>query len=155
CARELVRLGLNRVTEVGKMHVAKAGAPHDGSFQLGRLLRWVTIESAEERFDTGERLDPKGKAATRARQPFGSALARRMSDLVEYARVTSPFYRERLRGLALDRPSDLPRLPLLSGEDVRLNTPPAGSTLLTGPLEGAYVFASGGSTGAPKFSFYS
>lgn len=146
CSRELVRLGLNRVTEVGRMHVAKAGAPHDGSFQLGRLLRWVTIESVEERFDTGERLDPKDKAPSKTR---------RLLDLVEFARETSPFYRERLRGLSLARPSDLPRLPLLSGDDVRLNTPPAGSTLLTGPLEGAYVFASGGSTGAPKFSFYS
>lgn len=142
----LVRGGVNRVTEIGRMHVAKAGAPHDGSFQLGRLLRWVSIESVEERFDAADQLDPGKKAPSKVR---------RLLDLVSYARESSPFYRERLAGAHIARPADLMPLPLLTGEEVRQNTPPAGSGLLTGPLEGAYVFASGGSTGAPKFSFYS
>jgi len=143
---DLVRLGATRITEIGRMHVARAGAPHDGSFQLGRLLRWVSIESVQERFDTADQVDPGSKAPTRSR---------RLVDLVNFARESSPFYRDRLAGEPLRDPSELARRPLLTGEEVRCHTPPAGQELLTGPLQGAYVFASGGSTGAPKFSFYS
>lgn len=143
---DLVGLGATRITEIGRMHSAKAGSPHDGSFQLGRLLRWVSIESVSERFDVAEQVDPGSKAPTRGQ---------RLVDLIRHARDGSPFYRARLGAIPIQEPSDIQGLPLLTGEEVRQNTPPVGRDLLTGPLEGAYVFASGGSTGAPKFSFYS
>ncbi len=143
---DLVGLGATRITEIGRMHSSKAGSPHDGSFQLGRLLRWVSIESVQERFDAAEQVDPGAKAPTRSQ---------RLLDLIRFARDFSPFYQSRLGVTPIQNPSDIQNLPLLTGEEVRQNTPPAGQGLLTGPLQGAYVFASGGSTGAPKFSFYS
>jgi phenylacetate-coenzyme A ligase PaaK-like adenylate-forming protein len=143
---DLVGLGATRITEIGRMHSSKAGSPHDGSFQLDRLLRWVSIESVAERFDATEQVDPGTKAPTRSQ---------RLMDLVRFARDLSPFYRTSLGEAPIQNHSDIQRLPLLTGEEVRQNTPPAGHGLLTGPLQGAYVFASGGSTGAPKFSFYS
>lgn len=75
--------------------------------------------------------------------------------LLELARARSPFYRERLAGLPLHDPEVLTTIPVLSKEDLVANSPPESETLLTGPLESAYLFRSGGTTGAPKFSPFS
>ncbi|MEW6283260.1 MAG: acyl-CoA reductase, partial [Candidatus Eremiobacterota bacterium] len=143
----LAPLGVTRFTELGAMHRGKMGSPHDGTFQLPQLLRWSCIESVEERFDVGQRLDPE--------KPDRFDKTARLLNLLDYARERSPLYAERLKDLELTGPEVLLQVPLLTGEDIRLNTPPVGQALLTGPFEGAYVFASGGSTGAPKFSLYS
>ncbi|MCE7870002.1 aldehyde dehydrogenase family protein [bacterium CPR1] len=144
-ANRLAPLGVTRFTELGRMHTGKMGSPHDGTFQLAQLLRWSSIESAPERFDVGRRLDPT---------PARSEKSERLLNLLEYARDRSPFYHERLKEIELDQPGALLEIPLLTGAEIRANTPPVGQGLLTGPFEGAYVFASGGSTGAPKFSLY-
>ncbi len=140
----LTRLGVTRVTEFGKMHLAKHGAPHDGTFQLSQLVRWATIESLPRRFDAGKRLRPPPPSKTR-----------KLASLIEYARAHSPFYREHLPEMLITQARDVEKLPTLTAETLRLHTPPLSRDLLTGPLEGAYVFASGGSTGAPKFCLYS
>ena len=142
-ASSMARLGVHRITEFGKMHLAKHGAPHDGTFQLAQLIRWSTIESVKERFDAEKRLNPEPPSKTR-----------RLSNMVEYARARSDFYQSHLPDRTIKKALDLAEFPTLSSELLRAHTPPAGRQLLTAPLEGAYVFASGGSTGAPKFSLY-
>lgn len=137
-------LGVHRLTEWGKMWKAKHGSPHDGAFQLAQLIRWSTIESLPERFDADKRLKPKPPSKTR-----------KLATLLEFARARSDYYRTVLPDVELSGVRDLIQLPRLDAETLRQNTPPAGKALLTGSLEGAYIFASGGSTGAPKFSFYS
>ncbi len=141
---KLTSLGAHRITQWGKMWSPKHGAPHDGTFQLTQLIRWATIESLPERFDAERRLNPEPPSKTR-----------RLASLIDVARGRSPYYAEHLPDIELKGALDLTRLPRLDSETLRQNTPPSGNALLTGPLEGAYVFASGGSTGAPKFSFYS
>lgn len=79
----------------------------------------------------------------------------KLRKVLELARARSPFYRNRLAGLALHDPDALPTLPLLTKEDLVANSPPESEAMLTGPLEAAYLFRSGGTTGAPKFSPYS
>lgn len=143
-ATALARLGVTRMTRVGEMGIGRAGAPHDGTWQLQDLVRWVDIESDEERFDLGVRLVPKNSLSK----------WQKLQQLAVYAVAHSPFYLSRLSGLALDAAPDMDRIPLLDKHDIYRETPPVGDGLLTGPLEKAYVFASGGSTGAPKFSFY-
>jgi phenylacetate-CoA ligase len=137
-------LGVHRLTEWGKMWKAKHGSPHDGAFQLAQLIRWSTIESLPERFDAEKKLKPKPPSKTR-----------KLSVLLDFARARSEYYRNVLPEIALEGARDLVKFPRLDAETLRQNTPPAGQNLLTGSLEGAYIFASGGSTGAPKFSFYS
>lgn len=137
-------LGVHRLTEWGKMWKAKHGSPHDGSFQLEELIRWSTIESLPQRFEAERRLKPKVSSKTR-----------RLGVLLDYARARSDYYRNALPSLELSGVRDIVNLPRLDAETLRQNTPPVGKALLTGTLEGAYIFASGGSTGAPKFSFYS
>jgi phenylacetate-coenzyme A ligase PaaK-like adenylate-forming protein len=136
-------VGVHRITEWGKMWKAKHGSPHDGAFQLAQLIRWSTIESLPQRFDADKRLKPKAPSKTR-----------KLAALLDFARARSDYYRAALPDIELTGARDLIRFPRLDAETLRQNTPPAGKALLTGSLEGAYIFASGGSTGAPKFSFY-
>jgi phenylacetate-coenzyme A ligase PaaK-like adenylate-forming protein len=145
-SKALVRCGVNRITEVGKMFEGKSGSPHDGAYQLQNLIRWALIESVQERFDLGERLDP-GEA--------GPSKTERLIGLLHFASGHSPFYHDRLAELSVKSLGDFARVPLLDRTDIYNNTPPENENLLTAPLEKAYVFASGGSTGAPKFSYYS
>ncbi|MET8629078.1 phenylacetate--CoA ligase family protein [Kitasatospora sp. NPDC004669] len=77
-----------------------------------------------------------------------------IAELVRFARHNSPFYADLYAGLPASaaRLTDLPVVP--QAEFWQANTP-RGNRLLTGPLEEAVVFKSGGTTGSPKFSFYS
>lgn len=136
--------GVHRLTEWGKMWKAKHGSPHDGAFQLMQLIRWSTIESLPERFDAEKRLEPKPLSKTR-----------KLAALLDFARARSDYYRNVLPEREIHGARDLVHFPRLDAETLRQNTPPVSQSLLTGSLEGAYIFASGGSTGAPKFSFYS
>lgn len=84
------------------------------------------------------------------------AIARRkLLAVLQLAQERSPFYRTRLAGLDLADPHILPQLRLLTPDELVANSPPESQALLTGPLESAFVFRSGGTTGAPKFSPFS
>ena len=140
----LTDLGVHRITEWGEMWRPNHGSPHDGTFQLRELVRWSVIESLPRRFD-----------AERSLQPIPPSKTRKLKNLLDIARGRSAYYARVLPEVEIEAARDLVKLPRLDAETLRRNTPPAGEDLLTGPLEGAYIFASGGSTGAPKFSFFS
>ena len=76
----------------------------------------------------------------------------KLSTLLDIARARSPFYRERLSRFPIHDPGILTALPILTKDDLVTHSPPESDALLTGPLEAAYLFRSGGTTGAPKFS---
>lgn len=78
---------------------------------------------------------------------------RRLARLTRWAKLRSPFYRDRIR--PVETPEELAELPLLDKDQVREHTPPRGRGLLTGPLRAASVFKSGGTTGKPRYSFFS
>lgn len=140
----LTDLGVHRITEWGEMWRPNHGSPHDGTFQLRELVRWSVIESLPGRFDAERNLEPALPSKTR-----------KLKSLVDIAKGRSEYYSQALPDIELQAARDIEKLPRLDAETLRKNTPPIGRALLTGPLEGAYVFASGGSTGAPKFSFFS
>ncbi|MER7770858.1 phenylacetate--CoA ligase family protein [Kitasatospora sp. NPDC096140] len=77
-----------------------------------------------------------------------------IAELVRFARRNSPFYAELYAGLP-DRTVRLTDLPVVPQADFWQANTPRDNRLLTGPLEEAVVFKSGGTTGSPKFSFYS
>jgi phenylacetate-coenzyme A ligase PaaK-like adenylate-forming protein len=79
----------------------------------------------------------------------------KLRTLLDLAHARSPFYRARLAALPPDDPEALGAIPVLTKEDLVTNTPPESEALLTGPLAAAYLFRSGGTTGAPKFSPFS
>jgi phenylacetate-CoA ligase len=74
----------------------------------------------------------------------------RLQAIVAYAAAHSPYYAERCAGVRIDTLADLRRLPILSGDDLKKHVPPLGEGLLTDRSPRGYVFASGGTTGAPK-----
>lgn len=125
-ARTLGEIGVTRVSELGGMLDAEAGEPHDGRRPLAELVRVVSAPASVHS------------------APDDGALR----SLLGQARAESPFYRKRLKSL------DLSRAVPLTKHDLYAHTPPKSRALLTGDAAGL-VFASGGSTGKPKFSLFS
>ena len=78
----------------------------------------------------------------------------RISDLIQFARTTSAFYRYRFRNvpeILLDQ-QDLVTVPFSSSTDLQVEVPPR--RLLTGDPTQSLVFTSGGSSGEPKIVFW-
>ncbi|WP_030682884.1 phenylacetate--CoA ligase family protein [Streptomyces sp. NRRL B-1347] len=76
-----------------------------------------------------------------------------LTELIRFVRRRSPFYAELYAGLP-DRVTDLTQLPVVPQTAFWQANTPRDNQLLTGPLDEAVVFKSGGTTGSPKFSFY-
>lgn len=126
---ELFATGVKRITEIGGMSEGHDGAPHEGSFLLRGLVEWVDVEYL-------------GNSASRV-------------ELLLKQIQASPYYRnavEKAGGCGFEY---FHKLPLLDRETFYRNSPPESEAILTGPMTDSYVYASGGTTGSPKFTFYS
>lgn len=128
----LLTAGAKRLTEFGGMSDGKDGAPHEGSFLLSQLVDWVDRERRDE--------------AQHAIRSLLDALKRSTyyGPLLEAAEKTSRIPSEQLGAL-----------PLLDRDMFYRNSPPLSQAILTGPMTDAQVYASGGTTGEPKFALYS
>src|SRR5579884_1634406 len=173
-ASALVRLGADRFVQVGQMAVRKHGTPHDGTRGLSELVRWTSLAMAPA---GAERANGNGAARTsvpavrrgpdfdvpwRRYQPEDDTFdflpdaerdaitLARLRAIVAYATAHAPYYAERYAGRRVERLDDLRQLPILTGDDLKSHVPPHGSGLLTETAPSGYVFASGGTTGAPK-----
>ncbi len=133
---------VTRLVSLGSMGSATVGAPHDGTYQLQELVKWVSIEGVQKRFDASGKLQPPSQKKTD-----------RLMSLISYAKARSPYYAQAFSDLSSE--SDFTDYPLLSSEILRQNSPPYSTELLTNRLRSSYVFGSGGSTGHPKFTCYS
>ena len=123
-------VGIARVVKLGKMLEEANGSPHDGIFPMMSLVNWVPIEEKPSQLD-------------------------RLSELVEHARSRSPFYGRHLKGVPrIVSIEDFARVPFLEKHHVLDNTPPDSADLLTSKVQRGIYFASGGSTGQPKYIFY-
>ncbi|HCE96969.1 MAG TPA: hypothetical protein DER10_00560 [Elusimicrobia bacterium] len=126
----LAPAGIARVVKLGKMLEEANGSPHDGIFPMMSLVNWVPIEEKPSQLD-------------------------RLSELVEYARSRSPFYGRHFKGVPrITAIGDFAKIPLLEKHHVLENTPPDSADLLTSRVQRGIYFASGGSTGQPKYVFY-
>ncbi len=122
--------GIARVVRLGKMLEEANGSPHDGIFPMMSLVNWLPIEEKPSQLD-------------------------RLSELVEYARARSPFYRRHFAGVPrIVSLADFQGVPFLEKHHVLENTPPDSADLLTSKVQRGIFFASGGSTGQPKYVFY-
>ncbi len=124
-------LGVARVTDLGKMLESPAGSPHDGRFPMSELVNFVGVEGGQTKLD-------------------------RFAELIDFARKNSPFYRDFYKGIKKEirTLTDFGQLPFLTKEHILANTPPDSYAMFTGPIEKGIYFASGGSTGSPKYIFY-
>ncbi|MBI2251994.1 MAG: hypothetical protein HYU63_04505 [Armatimonadetes bacterium] len=145
-SEQLSQIGITRITEIGKMHQGKLGSPHEGSFQTQELIKWINIEEVKERFDI--------LASTEEKEDSPESKFKKIKQFIQFAKSNSSYYGNILEKIKLNSLKDLNKIYLLDKQKLYENTPPQGSALLTGSMERAYVFSSGGTTGAPKFSFY-
>lgn len=76
-----------------------------------------------------------------------------LAELIRFVRRQSPFYAELYSGLP-EHVVDLTQLPVVPQVAFWQANQPQDNRLLTAPLDEAVVFKSGGTTGSPKFSFY-
>ncbi|MBC7544303.1 MAG: AMP-binding protein [Candidatus Sericytochromatia bacterium] len=88
-------------------------------------------------------------------EELGSMALSKLQRLVEVAIQGSAFYRRRLTGRPIESLADIRLLPVMTKHDLTPHLPPVSHEGLTGPMTGAYVFRSGGTTGDPKFAVYS
>lgn len=141
---QLVALGADRITEIGRMHKRKHGTPHDGTRGLAELVRWVSIGHERRLHDPFDFAD----AASRSALILG-----KLNHVLDTARRHAPFYRDRLPPAPLTDLSQLASMPILEQEQFRSHLPPYGTGLLTAPLGHSISFSSGGTTGQPKFVY--
>lgn len=123
-------LDLARFVSLGNMLEGKTGSPHDGVFPMMNMVNWVAIEERPKSED-------------------------RLIEIVKFAREKSKFYANHYKKCApvLDLKS-FRKLPFLEKHHVLENTPPESDALLTSRARRGIYFASGGSTGQPKYVFY-
>ncbi|OIJ94727.1 AMP-dependent synthetase [Streptomyces sp. MUSC 14] len=76
-----------------------------------------------------------------------------IAELIRFARHNSSFYRDLYAHLP-DHVTRLTDLPVVPQADFWRANAPRDNRLLTSPLNEAVVFRSGGTTGSPKFSYY-
>jgi phenylacetate-coenzyme A ligase PaaK-like adenylate-forming protein/acyl-CoA reductase-like NAD-dependent aldehyde dehydrogenase len=167
----LTRLGADRFVEIGQMAVRKHGTPHDGTRGLAELVRWTSLAMVPENVPRTNGSAASAPALVRGveSQPLwlpydpdadafdflpdaerDAVSLARLQAIVGYAAAHSPYYAERCAGLRIDTLADLQRLAILTGDELKKHVPPLGRGLLTDPNPHGYVFASGGTTGAPK-----
>lgn len=122
--------GIARVVRLGKMLEEANGSPHDGIFPMMSLVNWLPIEEKPSQLD-------------------------RLSEMVEHARSRSSFYGRHFKGAPrITSFEDFAKVPFLEKHHVLDNTPPDSADLLTSRVQRGIYFASGGSTGQPKYIFY-
>ena len=128
--KEFANTGAVRFTELGEMTMGKTGAPHDGKFVLSNLVNWVSLEGRNKVED-------------------------KLIELVDFVRRNSPFYKRFYSKVGeIKSTIDFKKLPLLEKNHIYDNTPPKNYNLFTSKAVRGIYFASGGSTGEPKYVFY-
>lgn len=76
-----------------------------------------------------------------------------LTELIRFVRRHSPFYQDLYADLP-DHVDELTDLPVVPQDAFWQANTPRHNRLLTGPLDEAVIFKSGGTTGTPKFSVY-
>lgn len=126
----LAPAGIARVVKLGKMLEEANGSPHDGVFPMLSLINWIPLEEKPSQLD-------------------------RLSELVAFAKAKSPFYGRHFKKVGqIVTLGEFQHVPFLEKHHVLDNTPPDSPDLLTSKVQRGIYFASGGSTGSPKYVFY-
>jgi phenylacetate-coenzyme A ligase PaaK-like adenylate-forming protein len=161
--RALTRIGADRIVAPGRMARRQHGTPHDGTRGLAMLVRWSSIGQMEE--DAGKAAFGNNGASWTPYDPAAdafdylpdverdAAVLAQVRSLITDIRPRSPFYAQRLAGFELKSLADLARLPVLTGDELKSHMPPAGHGFVTDETAGGFVFASGGTSGAPKVAY--
>ena len=123
-------IGIARVVKLGSMLEGVTGSPHDGIYPMMSLINWIGIEGKPSQIE-------------------------RISELIRFVKKKSPFYKKHFKDIGEVRTlEDFRKLPFLEKDHIYANTPPDSSAMMTSKVHRGVYFASGGSTGSPKYIFY-
>lgn len=75
----------------------------------------------------------------------------KIKDVVNFAIDNCEYYKKTLK--KVNTIQEFENLPIIDGEVLKQNTPPNNKNLLSGELESAFIFSTGGTTGVPKYTF--
>ncbi len=145
-SRSFIEAGAVRVTDIGAMSGGVPDDPHDGAYDLPQFVNIVFRRSGKE----DDEFHPFDFALEDERKAVFDS---RLRKLVRKAR-SAPYFNRILGGLEIQGIEDLPKIPILTREELERHILPGSRDLVTGPYWGGYVSRSGGSTGEPKFSVY-
>ncbi|MGO3932495.1 AMP-binding protein [Rhodopseudomonas pseudopalustris] len=163
--RVLTRIGADRIVAPGRMARRQHGTPHDGTRGLAELVRWSSIGQMSEDGTAGKAAFGKNGAVWTPYDPQhdafdylpdaerDAAVLAELRKLIADIRPRSSFYAERLKGFEPNSLKDLARLPVLTADELKAHLPPSGHGLITDESAGGFVFASGGTSGAPKVAY--
>lgn len=163
--RVLTRIGADRIVAPGRMARRQHGTPHDGTRGLAELVRWSSIGQMSAEGTAGRAAFGNNGAVWTPYDPQrdafdylpdaerDAAVLSEMRKLIADIRPRSPFYAERLKGFEPNSLDDLARLPVLTSDELKAHLPPGGHGLITDETAGGFVFASGGTSGAPKVAY--
>ncbi|MBF0500744.1 MAG: hypothetical protein HQM09_11470 [Candidatus Riflebacteria bacterium] len=155
--RGLLEAGVRRLTDWGGMSEGRDGAPHEGSFLLSSLVEWVDRESCQPSPISGNIIaNPPVEHTATGTGPgeFKQTILEDRLDRLFSVLHKSQYYAPLIAASSGHGLKRLEKMPFLDRETFYQQSPPASEAILTGPLTDAYVYASGGTTGEPKFTFY-
>ena len=150
---KLHSLGVSRVLLPGKHGEPLNGAPHDAKYLLNDLVRYSALEIEGE---TQTNLLLADITDGRRISLLKNILKEAYHGVKYYKRVIPPAIFEVNDAAFYD--SFISGVPLLGKKEIYDNCLPDSTDIIAGAadgLQGAYIFASGGSTGGAKFSVYS
>ncbi len=153
-AEKLYSLGANRVLFPGDHGGPPEGSPHDGKHFLNSIVRYVSYElpgfEAEKASLLWDGADSRNLTAAR------------LKNILYTAYNETKYYKKVINPELFDMPADgkffekFARVPFLGKNEIYQNCLPDSTDIVSGAdLSKAFIFASGGSTGEPKFSVYS
>lgn len=137
-------LGVLRFCLPGTMGLGFDGtAPHDGVQIPLRLVRLVNRE------DLSPELLGQGRVGGSEREVL---LLSRLNAILAKA-LKAPFYQRHLEGISLPLKNleEFANIPVLGKEDLIQHAPPKSLDMLTNPQASRYLFASGGTSGKPRY----
>jgi phenylacetate-CoA ligase len=138
--------GAQRILGLGQMFAGELDDPHDGAFDIPQLMN---VSVSRFQLPKGGGYDPWDFSPYRQ-----SIMDAQLRQIVESAR-TAPYYQEAFGATIISGQSDFHRLPLMSREEWHSNMLPTSQNLKVDGMSGGYVTQSGGSTGKPKYSYFS
>lgn len=147
-SQNLASIGVNRILMVGKHSEPFLGASHDGQYFLDKLVRYVTFELE---FDKQNKLILNDISHDKK-----IAL---LKNIVNNALNTN-YYKKIINNeiLKLDNNQfyeEFLKIPLLGKNEIYSNCLPDSTNIISNNnLLDTYIFASGGTTGKPKFALY-
>jgi len=153
-AEKLYSLGANRVLFPGGHGGPPEGAPHDGKHFLNSIVRYASYElpgfEAEKASLLSDGVDSRKHTAAR------------LKNILYSAYNETKYYKNVINPELFDMPADdkffgkFTGVPFLGKSEIYQNCLPESTDIISGgDLSKAFIFASGGSTGEPKFSVYS